>query len=266
MPERDIKQKIFAAIEKIVRNLKVNDLPTDMYTKSNYFFYNLFTENRNMDFEIVSEVNESLNELNANINDSMKDIKKPKLITIDFNFLKLKISEVNFNMFNNFKIRSKELLFIPKVNNSLKSDQNVFKLKYKANVRSMKLNLKDLNIRRYVLKFDSNIKEDITIIRLVNTKRNPVILSFLSEEEQLKFWKVAIVNMKKKPKQIELLSIFRNIVLDYIEKVKYDSSKNKLSYCFKLTNPKKNVKKFDVGIFKDIDNNKAFMVKIQRDE
>ncbi len=265
MSERDLKRKIFAAIEKIVRNLKIKEIAFKIDVNSNNLKYNLIISKKELNFKINTIVNESIEELNSNINSVLEQINSPEIKNPDFDSLNVIVIDSRIDYFSNTIIYDKNIIFKTNVNDLLRSNSSYLKLSYKTKTNNLYMGY-NITTNKADLNFKYQINDNESILRLIKISKNPVLLKFIKEEEQLEFWKIAIIDMKKKAKDIKLLSVFKNMVLDYIEKLRYDSIKNRLYFNYRLIDLKKKIRKFDIAIFKNIDNNKAFMVKILRDE
>jgi len=265
MPERDIKQKIFATIEKIVRNLRIKEIPFEIVANPNSLKYNLIVSGNDLNLKMNTSINESLEQLTPNINSVLEQINSPEIKDSGFDTLNAVVTDSKIDFFSNTIISNMDFMFKTDINDLIGKNSSYLRLNYKTKTNDFYLDY-SINTNKIDLTFEYRINDNESILRLIKVNRNPVLLKFIKEEEQLEFWKIAIIDMKKKAKDIKLLSVFKNMVLDYIEKLKYDSMKNRLSFNFRLIGLKKKIRKFDVAIFKDIDNNKAFMVKILRDE
>jgi len=112
------------------------------------------------------------------------------------------------------------------------------------------------------LKISAEIKENTVLIKRLTTQKKAVILSYLSEQEQLIYWKQAVLQTKKEPRQLQLIGVFTGIPYDYIENIKVNYRQKSLNYNFKIksTPGKRSIQLKDIALFSDITTNKIIMV------
>jgi len=112
------------------------------------------------------------------------------------------------------------------------------------------------------LKISAEIKENTVLFKRLTTQKKAVILSYLSEQEQLIYWRQAVLQTKKEPRQLQLIGVFTGIPYDYVENIKVNYRQKSLNYNFKVksTPGKRSIQLKDIALFSDITTNKIIMV------
>jgi hypothetical protein len=113
--------------------------------------------------------------------------------------------------------------------------------------------------------FKWTIHSDLVPVSGLIIRKKPVLPDFISERQQLLFWKLALKQTGKLPKQLKLIGIFPKIPLDYIENIDFDPVDKVITYQWKDKFAKVKDQTMDLAIFLDIENRKLVMVKDNHD-
>ena len=80
------------------------------------------------------------------------------------------------------------------------------------------------NVPDSKLKITTLVKEDIFYFRRLTLQKQPVRLSFLAEAEQLAYWKQAVRQSRKEPRQLQIAGLYNGIPYDCVENLKIKAS------------------------------------------
>jgi hypothetical protein len=102
--------------------------------------------------------------------------------------------------------------------------------------------------------------EDHALIRRMRVIKRPLLASFLSKDEQLRFWKLALKKSGKNVKELTFGAVFRSVPTMAIDNLSYDGRRHLLFYSFKTAfNPLAlHLKK--VGAFIENESNNVLFV------
>jgi len=139
----------------------------------------------------------------------------------------------------------------------------VFKVKtnldYETTVKN--IDFTTLKTRNFSLPITLSARtdENLFFFRRLNVERPPAMLSLLSEEEQLTYWRLAVMQTRKEPRQLMIVGVYKGIPFDAIEDIRVNFSHKSLCYRFKAHPPRNTLQK-DIAIFSHIDTQKIIMV------
>jgi len=105
------------------------------------------------------------------------------------------------------------------------------------------------------------LKENTVAFRRVTVTHPPVELSYLTEKEQLVFWKKAVEKTRKEPRKLQLIGVYTAIAYDCIENLKINLHQRRLNYTFKTQIPRDRGQLRDIALFKDLETEKSVMVR-----
>jgi hypothetical protein len=110
------------------------------------------------------------------------------------------------------------------------------------------------------LKMAARVKENLAFFRRLAVQKKPVILSFLSEKEQLVYWKRAVTQTRKEARYLQILGVYTGVPYDCVENIKVNYSQKSLNYNFKVRSHRIQSEIRDIALFNDITQNKILMV------
>ncbi len=113
------------------------------------------------------------------------------------------------------------------------------KLFYSAPIHSLNVNTITTNTKNIPVTINTVVKENLFLFRRQIVERQPVELSYLTEKEQLIFWRNAVLKTGQEPKYLSMIGVYTGIPYPYIEteKITLNPTRNSLLYRLKLKIP-----------------------------
>lgn len=133
------------------------------------------------------------------------------------------------------------------------------RLNYKTRVHTLSPSTLSTQVKSTGFQLNLQIRNKLADLMTIPVKVPPAVLSFISEKEQLAFWKLAIRQAHKSPKQMNLIGIYPGVPYNCATHIEVDRLKN-LQFRFKekLSTVRGNLQK--VALFRDLDTQKIISV------
>lgn len=140
------------------------------------------------------------------------------------------------------------------------------KMHYTTRVKSV--NPDHFKPRVFRFKFDSSlqgrVREDIVFFKKLTVEQNPAVLTFVTEKEQLSYWRQAVIQTRKEPRQLKLLGVYPGVPYNAIEKIRVNFSHKSMCYNYKPGSSPRHVNPKNVALFTDLDTEKTVLVVMDR--
>ncbi len=189
------------------------------------------------------------------------NLKKNKVFTISLSELNTNIKAENLHITYSGDVCDIPTNINTKTEDVFKKFNISSKLNYKTKIRELNLRLfkpKILSVHR--LDYPRIIDNYYLIKKTIISKKS-VKFDFLSEKEQLIYWRKAVIQTKRDPKGLELMGVYYDVPYYNIENFKIDFSMQKLSYRLKENTNTNKLKVCDIIIFRDISKKKGIIIE-----
>lgn len=263
MPDKKLKlsHKIAGVIDRLIKSTRVKtvdlsvlkgiiSIPVIIESSRKRLIPHITYNNKSINFNIQPVLIEIIGVLNANkVNSvSLKDLKtniKSEPLEIyhinnvyDMNTF---FTTVSIDFFEEFKV-SKKLSYRTKINN--------------LSFSIIKPNI----IKLHTFKFPI-IKDNLFLIKRYRITKKSVQLSYLSEKQQLNYWRRAVITTRKEPKLLEFIGVYYQVPYYDIEKMKVNYKLKELSYNLKENIIAKKTRICNIIVFRDIIEKKGVIIE-----
>jgi len=263
MPDKKLglTHKFAGVIERLIKTTEVKNLELNFFRGNKALKFNIAPKikrniphisyiEKNMDFKIIPELIEIIGKFKEN--------QTKTLSLSEFN-TKIKTEPLNIFHTNN----------VFQINTSIKvKTENIFEkynispvLKYKTRIKCIDFNfLKPVVLKAPSFKYPL-IRDNLYLIKKTIIYKKAVQVSFLSEEQQLTYWRKAVMQSKTEPKSLELIGVYYQVPYYSIENIKIDFKLKQLSYKLKENSVAKKIKEYDIIIFRDIIKKEGIIIE-----
>jgi len=188
-------------------------------------------------------------------------LKNTSVISILLEDLNVKIRREEFELFSSNDIFDLRTRFSAETVDFFKKYNISSKLNYKTKITKIDFDI--LKPKIYKLKSFKFpvIKENLYVIKKNIIVKKSVSLSYLSEKQQLNYWRKAVIATKKEPKELELIGVYYNVPYYDIEKLKVDYKLKELSYKLKENIIAKKTRMCNIIVFRDIMEKKGVIIE-----
>ncbi len=257
----NLSHKLAGVIDRLIKTTRIKDL--DLSTFKGMRTLNLSIEpviKRGVPFIAY---NESVIDcvIEPQLVEVIGDLRDNKVLTISLSELKADIKTENLHITYSGDIFDISTNIITKTEDFFKKFNISSKLKYKTKIRELNLSLfkpKILSVHR--LDYPRIIDNYYLIKKIIISKKSAEF-NFLSEKEQLIYWRKAVIQTKRDPKGLELMGVYYNVPYYNIENFKIDFKMQKLNYQLKENTNTKKLKVCDIIIFRDVLKKKGIIIE-----
>lgn len=260
----NLQQKLFAVIEAMVKETEVRDIPMDVPAAVETLDYAFPVEDtvHSMDFGIPFAVEDIETSMEPQVVEIVGELNCPRIGEASISDLETKVMDE--------KVEEIHCPGIFDVDTSLTAETKDFfkifdvgkKLKYDTVVKSIEPGDLTPGIKRLNLTIFPILKENLPFFNSLTVEKKPVVLSFLSEKEQLEYWKKAVIKTRRDVKQLKMIGVYTGIPRGGIDNIKINFSTRCLNYTFKMSLGlyKKQESLKDLALFQDLETGKSIMV------
>ncbi|MCP5105392.1 MAG: hypothetical protein GY950_18530 [bacterium] len=266
MPETklNVRQKLFAALEALVKETEVKnvtlDIPVDIDTLP--FTIDMANKIQSLDYRVPSTVMEMETAIKPRVNCIVEELTRPRITDASISDLNAAVVDEQVEILHTPRILDADTRLTGETIDFFKTFGVEKKLKYNVTVKNLKPpdltpKTRQLNVTIYPM-----LKENLGFFNRLTVNKKPVVLSYLSEKEQLHYWKMALIKTRKDIKKLKLLGVYTGIPRDSIENIKVNFSTKSLNYNFKTSIRlyKKEEPLRDMALFDDLETGKSVMV------
>lgn len=270
MPEAklNLQQKLFAVIEAMVKETDVKDVPLHMPAAVETLNYTIDMEEKihPMDFSVSTAVDEIESSIQTQIIGIVDELNRPEIKDAAISDLRngAKIVDEKVGTITCPALLETDTRLTTETKDFFKTFNVDKKLKYDAPVKGVDIAKLKPSARTFSLNLTVQpvLKDNLPFFKRVTVDKKPVVLSFLSEREQLHYWKKAIEKVRKDVKKMKMLGVYTAVPRGNTENLKINFSTKSLNYNFKnsLGLYKKEEPVKDLALFEDLETGKSIMV------
>jgi hypothetical protein len=262
MSEQKLKlpQKVFAAIERIIKDTRVKDADLSIVTTPAQMELEINANIAEISTVIPMDVLEPLFNIEVNLKESIGELMNTTVQDAQMEALEAVVKDEKVESINTAALHDEPLGIETTVWDFFKKFQIKPMQSYKAEIKSVGFERVKTKIYRVPLRINTGIKENLPAFKRLVVFHKPVILNFLSEREQLEYWRMAVVQTRKEVKKLQLFGVYSGVPYSSIEKIKINYSKKRLCYNFKPRTAGKGSELNGVAIFNDTETNKTLLV------
>lgn len=280
MSEEKLKftQRMFALLERLTRETRVKDLNMSLNIGTDSLDFTLSTNIKSTDFKINANVIAPPFYIKTQSMEIVQDFTHPRLNDAAMDVFNTQIIEEDLNSFRAAVVKDEKISFSTTtkvidwfaVLNVDNKDFASSLIKYNSTAKDLKNFTKDVNfellkpkihqVPKNKLSISTSIKENLFFFKRLTVQAKSVVLSLLSEKQQLLFWSKAINQTGKEARYLKMIGVFKGIPYDSIENLKVNYSQKSLNYNYKSLISKKSSELKDLAIFNDLTSSKLVMV------
>jgi hypothetical protein len=276
MSEEKLKlpQKMFAALERLIRDTRVIDVNLQWEVTAKTLHFSLASEAHDLDFYISTNVVEEPISIDSDIREIVHQLAHPSVEDASLDSLTADIKDENVELITSAAVIDEPLTLTTGIQvkdffrQAAIDPSRISSSFFKGKSQEVAIKNIDLACVKPVihrlpdskLKITIVVKENLFFFRRLTVQKKPAVLSFLSEREQLIYWKRAVTQTQKDARHLQMLGVYTGIAYDCVENIKMNYSQMTLTYHFKSRTPKNRCQLKDIALFSDTDINKIFMV------
>lgn len=262
----NLSHKAFAALERLMRDTRVKDADLHIAAASrqveltiprqtNEVEISMPVRTTEIDFQVRTATQEALAELhNPTVQDAKVESLEPSVI------------DEKVETINEVEVRGQPLDIHVGVHDFFKKFNISAKLYYTTSVKAVNLDRLIPRIFRY--KFDTalegRVRENLPFFKKLPVEQKPAVLSFMSEKEQLSYWRQAVIQTRKEPRHLQLLGVYPGVPYNAIEKIRVNFSHKSMCYNYKPGAQSRKGNPMNVALFTDLDTEKTVLVAMER--
>ena len=263
----NLQQKLFAVIEGLVRETKIQELHPDIPAAVEELSFAIKTTTHSQAFQFPARTQALDTTIPAETVEIVQSFLQPQVTDAAISALQAAAVDENVAAVRDATVYDAPVQLTTDTVDFFSRFQINPNVKYTTTVKDVDFTglkvgkPRSLNISVYPI-----LRNNLELFKRFPVEKRPVILSFVSEEEQLHYWKKAVIKTRKEPRQLELVGVYTGIPRQYIENIRINFSNRCLNYNFKTTfdiginlRAKKEPLK-DMAVFQDLETGKSIMV------
>jgi len=260
----NLSHKVFAALERLIKETTVWDAELELPVQTCEPDWSMATTTvdirldtpasiQTLDFNFDSQTHEIIDILSRpTIHDAAVEELHPRIIDEKVDIL---LSVPVHNEPVTLETNTRVIDLFKRFNVDLKPIQST--TVKNVNIIALKPLIVDIPISSTI---HVSLKENLFLFRRLTVHHKPVVMNYVSEREQLSYWKWAVRKTNKEPKKLRLEGVYSGIPFDYIENIKIDFSQKKLCYNFKAKAIRSGDSLKDIALFTDMETGKTVVV------
>ena len=278
MSEEKLKlpQKLFAALERLIRDTRVKDLDLEWKVNTKPLYFSMDTGINSLDFSIPARVAEQPVTIETDTVEIVYQLAHPSVNDASLEALTTEITDENVELINTAVVVEEPLQLTtttPVVDffQQFAIDPGRLTASFLTGssspgsvlVRSIEpCHLKSAihRLPESKLKIPAVVKDNLFFFRRLTVQRKPVVLSFLSEKEQLVYWKRAVTQTGKEARNLQILGVYTGVPYECVENIKMNYNQMSLTYHFRARAHNIRGEMRDIALFNDKTVNKILMV------
>jgi len=279
MSEEKLKlpQKLFAALERLIRETHVKDLDLGVTVTTAALDYSLRAVVRPLDFAVPVQVSQMPVTIesqtieivhrfthspiqDASLQGLTAQVKEEPLETINTAAvisepLDIVTTTAVYDLFKEYQIEPGHLSSALSHSSAGAKSSRVVKT---IDIDILKPRVHQVSQSKFNI--TAKVNENLALFRRLTLQKKNVILSFLSEKEQLVYWKRAVNQTKKEARHLQMIGVYTGIPYDCVENIKVNYSEQSMNYNFKARAQGSRCELKDIALFNDSSTNKILMV------
>ncbi len=262
----NIQQKLFAVIEGMVKDTGVKDIPLDMPAAVETLDYTIDMDEKihPIDFSVSTAVDQVETDIPVDIVGAVEQLTQPEVKDAAISDLQTEVVDEKVEAINCPPIHDADTHLTTEINDFFKTFNVSKKLKYNAAVKGVDIAKLKPQTQTHNLNFTIQpvVKDNLPFFKRFTVNKKPVVLSFLGEREQLRYWKKAVEKTRKDVKKLKMVGVYTAVPRGSTENLKINFSTKSLNYNFKdsFSLYKKEEPVQDLALFEDIETKKSIMV------
>jgi hypothetical protein len=260
-----LQHKLFAAVERMVRDTPVHDANLRFPAAVDDMDFSIDVECADIEFHIPADITGVDFVMGAGkTHEIVEQLTQPAVIDAGMGKLEAKVIDEKVDTIENAHVHDEPIVLDTdaRVTDFFKQHRIKPGLLYSTTVKGVSIPaLKPIakNVMTDIAS-TASVKENLFFFRRLIVRHKPVVLSFMTEKEQLVYWKWAVSQTGKEAKKLAMVGVFTGVPYDYIENIKINYSQKRLFYNFRARafRPGEHLK--DVALFNDLDTNKTIVV------
>lgn len=258
-----LQHKLFAAVERMIKETRVYNIDLEQDVSVSLVNPVIETQTHPLYFNIPANINGLPVTIETETYEIVEGLAKPQVHDANAGQLEAKINDVPADIVKTADVRNVPVRLSARV--TVKDFFKEYKIKprlhYSTPVKSIDFKRLKPAIKQITPRITAQVKENSYAFRRLTVEQPAVELSFLTEKEQLVFWKKAVEKTRKEPRKLRLIGVYSSVAYDCIENVKINFAQKRLTYNFKSRIPRDRGRLRDIALFRDLDTDKSVMVR-----
>jgi hypothetical protein len=268
MPDQklNLPHKVFAAIERLVSETPVSDVGLDFPVEIAEMDFTIPGKNEDIDLAVPAEVSEIRFDLEAETREIVEELAHPAIMDAAVEGLDAAVKDEKVDAVGTAAVYDEPMQMGENIRviDVFKTYHIDSKFYYTASVKSLGLPELKPNTREMIVDIASRVpvKENVLFFKRLTVQQKPVVLTFLSEKDQLVYWRQAVLQTKKEARKLELVGVYKGVPYDFIEHIKVNYSRKALCYNYNLKALRAGGQDAlnDVALFTDLETKKTIVV------
>ncbi len=257
----NISHKLAGVIDRLIKTTSVKSIDLNVFKGAYSANFNIEIKTK----RVVPHISTDTKVINCIFTPQLTEIigsfSKPKVEKISLSEIKTEVKTENLYLIHSGNIANISTVVDVKVEDVFRKFNISSKLNYKTRISEFDFNNikpKILNIGR--LNYPRVINNYYLVKNSIISKKTAQLF-FLSQKEQLTYWRKAVMQTKLDPKELELIGVYYNVPYYNLQNFKIDFSQRELKYKLKENSVAKKIKVCDIIIFRDIEKKKGIIIE-----
>lgn len=256
-----LTQKLAGVIDRLIKTNYVKEFDLNIFNKVQYANLTIEPTIKKTIPNIEGDIRESSCVINSQIIEIIGAIRNIKVENISLSELNTDIKAENLSIIHTGHLKRIPVKIDIKIKDFFDTYNISSKLSYKTNVKHLGINTFEPKINKIKNFNYPRIIDNYYLIKKCPTLKSSVQFNFLTEKEQLTYWRKAVTQTKRDPKNLELIGVYYQVPYYNIEQFKIDFNLRKLSYCLKENSVVKKIKVCDIIVFRDNIKKKGIIIE-----
>ncbi len=256
----NLSQKAFAYLERMVKETQIHSANLTVTTPTSGLTLTIDTSSNDVKFNIDTQVADTAFSINTDSHEILEDFLHPHIYDSAVDSLKTIVIDEKIELILTAAVHDEHLHFTSQPIDFFKKFNLQSKLFYETTIKTIDFKNLKPRVHDSVFAINTAIRDNLFIFKRLTVEQKPVVLSFLSENHQLGFWRQAVLQTRKEPRHLDLIGIYIGVPYDIIEKIRLNYAGKRLCYNFKLHSPGKATQLNDIALFGDLDTGKTVVI------
>lgn len=257
----NLTHKLFALLESMVSQLVIHEVDLSMPLPVLSLALTMPAGARELDFTVGTSVTElAVPEFSITVCDAVGEFERPTIQGGDTAAPTTVVLDEPLSGYSSPAVQAMdpEALYA-KVHDF---EQTVAPLRFKARcvVHELKYVLDKPLLYALKIEVPARVADATASALRLTVKKSPLNLLFLSQGEQLAFWKKALLQTRKEARKLDLLGIYPGVPYAVIERMRIDNFSKRLTFNFQSEAERKALVLHDIAVFNDLETMKAVIV------
>lgn len=258
----NFQQKLFAVVEGMVKETKIREIRLDMPVAAEELAFAMTAGTGSLDLEVPAVTQPLETTITPRVTGAVESLNNPPVLDAGITALEAVVKDEEITAVRVAAVHDADVRPTTRTVDFFEQFGVDKKIKYSTAVKAVHCSGPKTVVHHPDFAVYPTLADNLELFKRFTVEKKPIVLSYLSEKEQLLFWKKAVKKTRKDPKSLRLLGVYTGLPRRSIEGVKLNMNTLCLNYNFKTSFGflKKEEPLEDVALFQDMETARSVMV------